>query len=146
MKYSKLALLISLLAIIVVTGCSRSVMDIDGSAMGSSTVNPKNSPVDIKVLDTRSKFINGLLMVNADIENGTSNQYTIEYKFSWFDSNGMTVDDGGNAWNPIYMQGKETRTIQGLAPNPSVKAFKIRIREADDSDAIFNWRFKPLFN
>ncbi len=130
---------------ILIAGCSTSVMDVDGSASGESTVNYKNSPVDIKVLDTRSKYVNGLLKVNMELENGLSNPYNLEYKFSWFDASGMAVDPAGSAWIPIYLQGKETKTIQGLAPNPSAKSFKIKIREADSDDAVFKFKFKPLF-
>jgi uncharacterized protein YcfL len=106
-------------------------MDVDGSADGTSTVNFKNSPVDIKVLDTRSRFVNGLLMVNTELESGYSNPYRLEYKFSWYDSAGMEVDPARSAWIPFYLNGRETKTIQGLAPNPSAKAFKIKFREAN---------------
>ena len=106
-------------------------MEIDGSSNGSATVNFKNSSVDIKVLDTRTRFINTLLQVNTEIENGFSNPYDLEYKFSWFDSAGMEVDPARTAWIPIHLNGRETKTIQGLAPNPSAKTFKIKFREAN---------------
>ena len=144
-KRLALQLSIAIAAVVFIGGCSTAVMDIDGSSQGTATVNYKNSPVDIKVLDTKSKFVNGLLKVNMELENGISNPYTLEYKFSWFDSDGMQVDEGISAWSPIYLEGRETRTIQGLAPNPSVKSFKIKIREADDSDALIKWKLKPLF-
>lgn len=126
-------------------GCSTSVMDIDGSSAGAATVNYKNSPVDVKVLDTRSRFINDLLQVNLEIENGISNPYNLEYKFAWYDSDGMEVEAARPIWIPIYLQGKETKSIQGLAPNPSAKSFKIKIREADSDDSVFKFQFKPLF-
>ncbi len=123
---------LALASLILIQGCSTAVMDIDGGADGSTTVNFKNSPVDVKVLDTRTRFINGLLQVNMEIESGYSNPYRLEYKFSWYDSSGMEVDPARTAWIPIYLNGRETRTIQGLAPNPSAKTFKVKIREADD--------------
>jgi len=45
----------------------------------------------------------------------------------------MEVDSARSAWIPIYLNGRETKTIQGLAPNPSAKTFKIKIRESDDN-------------
>ncbi|HBM16516.1 MAG TPA: hypothetical protein DD381_09285 [Lentisphaeria bacterium] len=145
MKRTTIVFILTALTVVFIGGCSTAVMDIDGSSQGAATVNYKNSPVDIKVLDTKSKFVNGLLKVNMQLENGISNPYTLEYKFSWFDSDGMEVDEGSTAWMPIYLNGRETRTIQGLAPNPSAKSFKIKIREADDSDSVIKWRLKPLF-
>lgn len=122
---------LSAMSLLLVQGCWTSVMDVDGSADGTSTVNFKNSPVDIKVLDTRSRFINGLMMVNLELESGYSNPYRLEYKFSWYDSAGMEIDPARSAWVPFYLNGRETKTIQGVAPNPSAKAFKIKFREAD---------------
>ncbi|MEI6057161.1 MAG: YcfL family protein [Lentisphaerota bacterium] len=145
MRKSILVALSAFTIAILAGGCSTSVMDIDGSAGGAGTVNYKNSPVDITVLDTRSRFVNDLLQVNMELENGISNTYELEYKFSWYDSGGMEVDPGRSAWIPINLKGKETKTIQGLAPNPSAKSFKIKIREADSSNSVFHWNLKPLF-
>jgi len=122
---------LSALSLLFIQGCWTSVMDVDGAADGTTTVNFKNSPVDVKILDTRSRFVNGLLMVNTELESGYSNPYRLEYKFSWYDSAGMDVEPARSAWIPFYLNGRETKTIQGLAPNPSAKAFKIKFREAD---------------
>jgi uncharacterized protein YcfL len=122
---------LSAMSLLLIQGCWTSVMDVDGSADGAATVNFKNSPVDIKVLDTRSRFVNGLLQVNLELESGYSSPYRLEYKFSWYDSAGMEVDPARSAWMPFYLNGRETKTIQGLAPNPSAKAFKIKFREAN---------------
>lgn len=121
----------SAVSLLLIQGCWTSVMDVDGSADGTATVNFKNSPVDVKVLDTRSRIVNGLLQVNMELESGYSNPYRLEYKFSWYDSAGMEVDPARTAWIPFYLNGRETKTIQGLAPNPSAKAFKIKLREAN---------------
>jgi uncharacterized protein YcfL len=122
---------LSAISLLSIHGCWTSVMDIDGAADGTATVNFKNSPVDVKVLDTRSRFVNGLLMVNTELESGYSSPYRLEYKFSWYDSNGMEVDPARSAWIPFYLNGRENKTIQGLAPNPSAKSFKIKLREAN---------------
>jgi uncharacterized protein YcfL len=117
----------------LLSGCWTSVMEIDGSSAGNVTVNFKNSPVDIKVLDTRSRFIGGLLQVSQELESGISHPYRLEYKFSWYDSGGMDIDSARSAWIPLYLNGREVKSIQGLAPNPAAKAFKIRFRESDDN-------------
>lgn len=120
-------------AMLALNGCWTSVMEIDGSSAGNATVNFKNSPVDIKVLDTRSRFVGGLLQVNLELESGISYPYKLEYKFSWYDSGGMEIDSARSAWIPLYLNGREVKTVQGLAPNPAAKTYKIRLREADDN-------------
>ena len=125
--FTSLTVLVSLL----ITGCSTSVMDIDGTSSGSSIVNFKNSPVDVKILDTKSRFINGLLKVNLELESGISSTYHLEYKFVWYDSAGMAVDSANSPWIPLYLSGREVKTIQGLAPNSSAKTFKIILKEAE---------------
>ncbi|MEM4248224.1 MAG: DUF1425 domain-containing protein [Candidatus Nanoarchaeia archaeon] len=133
MHSKKAFLALIVVAALGIFGCSTSVMEIDGSSEGPATVNFKNSPVDIKILDTRTRFVGGLLQVNAEIESGISSRYLLEYKFSWYDSHGMEIDSARSAWIPLYMNGREVKTIQGVAPNPAARAFKIRIREADDN-------------
>ena len=119
------------LVLLLISACSStSVMDIDGTASGSSIVNFKNSAVDVKVLNTKSRFINGLLKVNVELESGISSPYQLDYKFTWYDSGGMAVDAANSPWIPLYLNGREAKTIQGLAPNSSAKTFKITIKEA----------------
>lgn len=119
----------------IAAGCSStSVIEIDGSADSDASINYKGSSVDVKVLNTQTKSVNGLLQVNVTLESGDSDTYLADYKFEWFDADGMGVEVGRQAWMPLYFYGRETKAIQGLSPNPSAKSFKLLIRQRQDQD------------
>ncbi len=74
---------------------------------------------------------NGLMKVNVKLSSKLNKTYTAQTKFAWFDEAGMEIDPEGDSWRPLTLQGKETKTIQGVAPNASATAFRLRIREGE---------------
>ena len=44
---------------------------------------------------------------------------TFEYKIVWFDADGTEINPEGATWKPITLQGREVKTVQSVAPNPS---------------------------
>ncbi|CAD9195312.1 MAG: YcfL family protein [Acinetobacter sp.] len=42
-----------------------------------------------------------------------------EYKIIWVDAHGMEVAPEGARWKPIQLTGREIKTVQSVAPNPS---------------------------
>ena len=125
--------LISLASLLIVlSACSTtSVMEIDGNADGTSVVNKKDSSVDAKVINVNIRKINDILQVSAQVESESSSPCNIEYKFFWFDSAGMPVDSSSTSWIPLYLNGRATAPVTGLAPNPAASTFKIQIKNAD---------------
>ena len=49
------------------------------------------------------------------------------------DAEGAEIDPDGDPWRPLVLHGKETRTIQGVAPNASATSFKLRVRQGERS-------------
>lgn len=93
--------------------------------------NPKVAKMlrveDVKVGQTK----NGLMKVNVRLKSGLNKTLTAQSKFAWFDADGAEIDPDGDPWRPLVLQGKETRTVQGVAPNSGAAAFKLRVREGD---------------
>src|SRR5690606_23964594 len=42
-----------------------------------------------------------------------------EYKIVWVDASGFEVNPEGSRWKPIQLTGREIKTVQSIAPNPS---------------------------
>lgn len=42
-----------------------------------------------------------------------------EYKIVWKDKQGVELNPEGARWKPIELQGRETKTVQSVAPNPT---------------------------
>lgn len=86
----------------------------------------------IQIVELKSAVINDLLKAQVSLASTKNKTLSFQYKFAWFDKNGMEIDSSGNAWNPIVVHGKEFRNLQAVAPNASAKSFKVKIRSIDE--------------
>jgi uncharacterized protein YcfL len=74
---------------------------------------------------------NGLMKAGVKLTSRMNKTYVAQSKFAWFDADGAEIDPDGDPWRPLTLHGKETRTIQGVAPNAAATSFRLRIREGD---------------
>ena len=74
---------------------------------------------------------NGLMKASLRIKSNLNKDFVAQSKFVWFDAEGAEIDIDTDPWRPLVLHGKETRTIQGVAPNANAAAFKLRIREGE---------------
>ncbi len=70
-----------------------------------------------------------LLQVQVNIENTRSITQSFNYQFEWFDLQGMQVSTPTSMWSSITLEGKEQRAIQGMAPTPRAKDFRLKLQE-----------------
>jgi uncharacterized protein YcfL len=73
----------------------------------------------------------GLLKVQVELENHTRSLQRFLYHFEWFDANGMQVNNILSANVPEQIEGKESKMIYSIAPNPSCRDFRVKFIEAD---------------
>lgn len=136
------AIIIALPLMICFSGCS-STSGIEGSSAimdeGSGDIqhskyvivnNPKVAR-GLQIVDMVSKYVGDMLMANITFVSKYSDTEQYQYKFSWFDEDGIELDPESNTWIPFIMYGNETKTIQGVSPNPLARQFKINVRTRD---------------
>lgn len=63
--------------------------------------------------------IGDLKKIALGIKNQRFNNKHFSYKIVWIDVQGMEVNPEGSIWKPIDLTGREIKTVQSLAPNPS---------------------------
>ena len=81
--------------------------------------------VDIR--EMRCVTSDGLLRIDVDIENDKSRNQQVEYRFSWYEANGMSVGPE-EPWKPLILYPEEKRTIRTLSPSVSAQDFKLVIK------------------
>ncbi len=73
----------------------------------------------------------GLLKVQVEIQNMTRSLQRINYRFEWFDLNGMQVNTPATAaLLQLQIEGKESTFISSLAPTPACRDFRLKLIEA----------------
>ena len=83
----------------------------------------------ITISDMRSREVGGLLEVNLKLTNLTSSDKAVAYRFSWFDGDEFEVEPATDAWTPVNLHGAQNMTVRGVAPNGSVKSYRLNVKE-----------------
>jgi uncharacterized protein YcfL len=92
-------------------------------------VNNKRLARGIQVVDLgTARTANDLLRAWVTIVSKYNKTLMFQYKFSWFDAQGMEIDPEARAWIPVTLYGNETKTLQATAPTSAATKFKIKIR------------------
>jgi uncharacterized protein YcfL len=130
---------VSLALVALLVGCSgtagiqaRSVAITgpEGETTYSSYINADNSRLARRLAVVRldRADIGGLVKAAVTLQSRTEDTEAIQYKWTWFDSKGFEVSSASQPWQPLLVYGMQTTAVQGLAPNPSVKDFKLHLR------------------
>ncbi len=133
MNIVKLSALLS--GVVLLVGCATSGIEATGKTEGDPEYAKHlvihNEPLAnaITITDMKSRFKGDLLEVNVVLSNLTSSDKSIQYRFSWYDGDNFEVEQGSRSWIPVVLQGKSSTTMRAVAPNPSVKTYKVNVRE-----------------
>ena len=74
---------------------------------------------------------NGLMKASVKLTSRQNKSIVAQSKFAWFDEGGNEIDPDTDPWRPLVIHGKETRTIQGVAPTAAAVSFKLRVRAGE---------------
>ena len=99
----------------------------------SIVINNSGLAGDIEITDMKSDIVGSMLMIQASVRSKRSDTTLVQYKFDWFDIQGFEIP-ANQAWKPLVLNGKETVTIQGVAPAPMARGFKLKIRAQEESE------------
>lgn len=69
----------------------------------------------------------GFLKIQAEIVNRSSAYRNVNYKFEWFDVNGMQANSITSAWISLPIEGGESKMISAVAPNKNVCDFRLKL-------------------
>lgn len=73
----------------------------------------------------------GLLKIQVELLNRTRSLQRFNYRFEWFDANGMQVNNVISAVIPSQIEGLESKMISSIAPNPACRDFRVKFIEAN---------------
>jgi len=84
-----------------------------------------------KVIGVNQTTVSGnILKIQVELRNTTRSAKRINYKFEWFDMDGMIVDSPTTMWKTEVIEAKETKTLTAVAPNPRAKDFRLKLQDA----------------
>jgi uncharacterized protein YcfL len=65
--------------------------------------------------------------VQVELQNRTKRDVSFEYRFIWYDTNGIEMSTLTN-WNPATLTGMESRGFKSTPPSDAAAGFKMMIR------------------
>lgn len=85
-----------------------------------------------RLIDVEDTLVNrvstGFLEANLRVRNRTGKDFPLQYKFYWFDANGMEIQPGGRPWEQINVHGGEAVTLSATSPEKNAVKYVVRLR------------------
>ncbi len=121
----------ALLASVVLAGCSNSQsvgLTVDGEfhrvIMGDSRLADV-----ISVEDISSVLVNEHTRGVVRVKNNDGSDYDIQYRFYWYDENGLEVNRQPGAWKHVLIHGGDEISLSEVSLSPNGSEFRVQIRE-----------------
>ncbi len=122
-----------LLTAFIMVGCSKNTagLNVDGESQrvlfADSVLSGRLLIDDISTINVDG-HARGVVRLVSDYK---GDQH-IQYRFYWFDDNGLEVNTQLSPWKQAIVRGMETISISEVSVNPNGKQFRVQIRESDD--------------
>ncbi|MCF6236772.1 MAG: YcfL family protein [Gammaproteobacteria bacterium] len=124
-----------MLFVMLLSGCSTSGIEAIGQPSAAGTEVKKHLLIHndalakkITISDMRSREVGGLLEVRLKLTNLTGSDKEVSYRFSWFDHDEFEVEAGTDGWTPVSLHGAQSVSVYGVAPNSSVKSYRLNVK------------------
>jgi uncharacterized protein YcfL len=132
------SLLILPLALLPAVGCkSVNTVEQDKPTFHANVVQDSRIETDgflskkAKILQVRKGIAqDNLMRIDVEILNDNPWEGNFDYKFEWFDGDGLPVDSPTSTWTSRHIEAKETISIDAIAPNPQCKDFRLKLQRS----------------
>ena len=140
MKIKSLFPIACAVAALAVAGCGTTVNSVENAQKDGQRTMVSDQRVvtdpslnrHVNVVGVNSAMTpGGLLRVQIELLNRTRSIHRFSYKFEWFDMNGMQVNNVISASITDQIEGKESKMISSIAPNPGCKDFRLKLIDAE---------------
>jgi len=124
---------IYLLIAFILTGCSSYIKNVPNKSISLPPQVIINNPqlqkeITIGVGSDRTNN-NDIMEAFVNVTNNTENEYTLYYRFRWFDVEDYEVGENMSIWKPLFLGAKDFKKVVGVAPTPKANSFKFYIKK-----------------
>ncbi len=124
--------LLPLALVLALAGCSSvnetGTMTLSGDESQQIIESNSSWGAKLHISDMKAGQAGNLLKAQARIKNTSKKIVNFNYKFKWLDKNDFEVAVDSRPWTPMSITGYEAKTVQAVAPNPSVTSYKILVQ------------------
>ncbi|MET0125533.1 MAG: YcfL family protein [Pseudomonas caspiana] len=117
--------ILGVLALALLAGCATPPPPAPGSA--ASKVVSMGNMKNIEVGAMRVARENGFLTVNVQLNNTSSYNKQMYYRFAWLGNDGFPVSDA-ESWKSTTLYGNQTSYLPAIAPTPKATDFRLEVK------------------
>lgn len=117
--------ILGVMALALLAGCATPPPPAPGSA--ASKVVSLGSMKNIEVGAMRVARENGFLTVNVQLNNTSSYNKQMYYRFAWLGNDGFPVADA-ESWKSTTLYGTQTSYLPAIAPTPKATDFRLEVK------------------
>jgi uncharacterized protein YcfL len=114
-----------LVALALLAGCATPPPPAPGSA--ASKIVAMGSLTNIEIGPMRVARENGFLTVNVSLNNTSSYNKTLYYRFAWLGNDGFPVADP-EVWKSVVLYGSQSSFLPAIAPVPKATDFRLEVK------------------
>jgi uncharacterized protein YcfL len=95
-------------------------------------VNDLSLSHKVSVVGVNTAMTSGnVLKVQVELLNQSKKLQRFAYTFEWFDANGMQINNVTSATIADQIEGRESKFISAVAPNPACTDFRLKLIKVD---------------
>lgn len=68
------------------------------------------------------------LKAQVTLRNRDHRDFTCQYRFTWKDSDGLTLKSAATIWTPLPLHGREEAVLEAVCPVPGAADFRLVLR------------------
>ncbi|EGM69565.1 YcfL family protein [Shewanella sp. HN-41] len=118
-----------LAAALTLGGCASDTAGISVSSQGETRIDSHSFAQDIALESVDARRVGDLIQGSALIVSKSSSDMRVQYKFTWYDASGFTIEDEASSWKSVKLHGKQQLQVSGVAPNAQAVKFDVYVRE-----------------
>ena len=126
-KFSNYSLLIMCLFL---SACANHTAGVSVNSQGEVRVDNNSFAREVAVSNVISKPAGDLIQASAQLTSLVATDLRIQYKFTWFDASGFTLEDEATSWKAVKLHGKQQLQVAAVAPNATAVRFEVYVRKA----------------
>lgn len=124
--------LVIFLGMVALAGCSNNTAGLRVDSASQQVLYGDSILDDRLAIDNiDAKDVNGNTRGVVQITSKYEDNQNLQYRFYWYDEQGLEVNAKQGAWRQFILRGYESISLSEVSVNPNAKAFRIQIRPQD---------------
>ncbi|WOQ95895.1 YcfL family protein [Vibrio cholerae] len=113
-------------------GCSANTagLRVDGASQ-QVLFNDSALSKSLSIEDISTTAVDGHTRGVVRLQSNQKSDVHVQYRFYWYDNDGLEVNTKLSPWKTIILRGMETVSLTEVSVNPNGKQFRVQIRESD---------------